>query len=271
MKRQHIIVIADMHVGSTVGLWPREGAKIEGGGVYMPNRPQVWLAERWLDMLETVSALRPKPTLILNGDITQGVNARDGQIVGATLQPQLEAAYQMLEPLKNITKAIYVIRGSEFHDGKAGESVEGLAGRLGAVTEEATGQSSVWELFCAVDGHVAHFSHHIGVSSVPWYEATVPLRNTLMQLAELAREYGVKAPQVRLVVRSHRHRFIHVNTGEVQVVTTPAWQMLTAYAYRKGNYQLPHIGWLLVTIEDGEIWVRPQRYRLPLPHIEGGE
>ena len=92
----------------------------------------------------------------------------------------------------------------------------------------------------------------------------------LMQLAELAREYGTKAPQVRLVVRSHRHRFIHVDTGEVQAVTTPSWQLRTAYSYRRGGVMLPHIGWLLVTIEDGEIWARPRRYKLPLPRIEGG-
>ena len=268
--RQNIVVLSDLQVGSTVALWPKDGCAIEGGGLYMPNICQAWLADCWADMLERVSALRPKPTLVLNGDMMQGVNSRDGQIIGATVQAQMEAAYRLLEPLKRISKAIYVIRGSEFHDGKAGESVEGLAGRLGAVPDADTGQSSVWELYYRADGSVINFAHHVGVSSVPWYEATVPLRDALMQLAELARMYGTDAPQVRLVVRSHRHRYIHVDTGDMQVVVTPGWQLRTAYAYRRGGVQLPHIGWLLITVEDGELWVRPRRYRLPALRIEGG-
>lgn len=265
----HIVVLSDLHVGSTVGLWPLGGAAIEGGGFYMPNPAQRWLGECWQDMLTQVATLRPKPLLIINGDVIQGANARDGQIVGATTQAQVAAAYQLLEPLQHKVKALYVIRGTEFHDGKSGEASEGLAMLLRAEVDQATGQFSRWELYYRHGGIVSHFAHHVGVARISLYEATVPLRDAMLQRLELAGEYGNDAPHVDLVVRSHRHRYVHVDNGQVHTVVTPSWQLRTAYDYKRNSTSLPHIGWVLLTLQDGDIIVRPRLYRLPLPHLEG--
>ena len=272
MRRENIVIVSDLQVGSTVGLWPKNGAPIEGGGIYLPNKPQLWIAECWANMLERVAWLNPKPIVILNGDMTQGVNGgKDGQINGVSTTVQLRVAYQLLEPLKAIAEKIYVMRGSEFHDGLAGQTVEGLASELGAVPDPVTGQFSTWELYHKTSGGVIHVAHHVGKSSVPGYEATVPWREGHTLLAELSKVYRAKAPDVRCVVFSHRHRPICVGDGLLWVMVTPGWQLKTALGYRSGTQLLPSIGWGLIRVEDGRMNCEIMRYELPLPHIEGGE
>jgi hypothetical protein len=216
-----------------------------------------------------VKALRPKPLVILNGDLVQGVNAKDGQIIGATVAAQTDAAYALLAPLRDAAQRLYVVRGTEWHDGKAADYLEMLAQRLDAVPDPTTGQKSWWELYLDVGGPVIHCAHHIGTSSVPWYEATVPLRDMLMQLAELARFYGEQAPNVRLGVRSHRHRFIHVQAPpDLQVFVTPAWQLKTAFAHKKASGMLPQVGWVLVEWDGEDLIIKPRIYSLPALHVE---
>jgi len=266
--KRAIVVLSDLHGGSTVGLWPGEHA-IEGGGVYRANQAQQWLHRCWQDCVAQVRAMRPKPIIVLNGDAIQGINAKDGQIIGATVSTQVDAMYTLLQPLRDACARLYIVRGTEWHDGKAADNLEMLAQRLDATPDPTTGQKSWWELYLNVGGPVIHFAHHIGTSSVPWYEATVPLRDTLMQLAELARFYGDQAPNVRLVVRSHRHRFIHVQAPpDLQTFVTPAWQLKTAFAHKKASAMLPQVGWVLVEWDGQDLVVKPRIYNLPALHIE---
>jgi hypothetical protein len=119
---------------------------------------------------------------------------------------------------------------------------------------------------------VIHFAHHVGISSVPWYEATVPLRDTLLLLAELARFYGDRAPDVRMVVRSHRHRFIYVLAPpDIHVAVTPAWQLKTAFAYKKAASMVPEIGYMIVEWDGQDLVVKPRIFALPDQHVEGIE
>ena len=269
--RHNYVVLSDLHVGSTVGLWPGRH-QIEGGGVYEANEAQQWLGACWADCCERVRKLRPKPVVVLNGDAIQGVNYRDGQIIGATVGAQVRAAKTLLEPIADAARKLYVVRGTEWHDGKAAEDLETLARELGAEPDPASGQASRWELYLGPDeGPVMHFAHHVGMSSVPWYEATVPLRDTLLQLSELWRFYGARAPNMRMAVRSHRHRYIHVDAPpDIQVVVTPSWQLKTAFSHKKASSMLPQIGWVLVQWDGEELIVRPRIYPLPDLHVEVG-
>lgn len=263
MKR--IAVLSDLHCGSVVGLWPGKHA-IEGGGTYEAAKCQQWLYQCWK---HAVREIRKCQVVVLNGDCIQGVNSRDGQLIGATTQTQVDAALDLLGPAIEKAERTYCIRGTEWHDGKAAESMEQLAQRLGAVPDPETGQSSRWELFLDVGGPVIHAAHHVGVSSVPWYEATVPLRDTLLELSELWRFYGREAPNVRMVVRSHRHRLIHVQAPpDLQVVVTPGWQLKTAFAHKRSTSMLPQIGWVLVEWDGKDLVVKPRVYSLPALSVE---
>jgi len=268
-RSRFVVVLSDLHVGSTVGLWPPRYA-IEDGGVYEANVYQTWLYKCWQDALDEIRRLRPS-VVVLNGDVIQGVNARDGQLVCSTVSAQCAAALELLKPLRKMTQRLFVVRGSEWHEGRSSEHVELLARELGAECSSATGQYSRWELYLDLgDKITAHFAHHVGRSSVPLYEATVPLRDMLIQLVELYRTYGQHMPDVRLVVRSHRHRYVHVDTTPwLHVVVTPSWQLKTSYAHKLVTSLLPQIGYVIVEVRDKELLVRPRLYALPTARVEG--
>jgi len=265
-----VVVLSDTHVGSTVGLWP--GAhRVEGGGDYSANEYQQWLLECWGEMLAEVSALRPKPIVVMNGDPIQGTSYRDGQLITNKVDVQVDAAARLFAPLRKVAKRWYQIRGTEWHEGKSAEFVEFLGERLNAERDPASGQWTWWELYLEVEpgGPVIHFAHHVGVSSVPWYEATVPLRDALMQLAELDRFYGQRAPNVRMTVRSHRHRYIYVHAPpDIHVAVTPAWQLKTAFAYKKSSGMLPQIGYVIIEWDGEDLVVKPRIFDLPDLHVE---
>jgi hypothetical protein len=268
--RRRFLVLSDGHVGSTVGLWPGSHP-IEGGGEYWANKYQVWLGECWQAMLTEVAAFRPKPIVIYNGDPIQGVSPKDGQLITNRVDIQIRAAHEVYQPLRRLASRWYQVRGTEWHEGKSAEFVELLAANLQTERDPASGQWTWWELYLAVEegGPVIHFAHHVGMSSVPWYEATVPLRDTLLLLAELWRFYGQRAPNVRMVVRSHRHRFIHVDAPpDLHAVVTPAWQLKGAFSHKKAASMLPQIGYVVIEWDGQELVVKPRIFDLPDLHLE---
>lgn len=270
MANRSVVFFSDTHVGSTVGLWPGVH-RVEGGGEYAANEYQRWLMACWQEMVAEVRRLEPKPVVVLNGDSIQGVNVRDGQLVTANVSVQQKAALTLLTPIREEAAAFYMIRGTEWHDGKAADNVELLAQSLDTVVDPATGQHTWWELYLELEagGPVIQVSHHVGMSSVPWYEATVPLRDTLLLLAELWRFYADRAPNVRMVVRSHRHRYIHVDAPpDIHVVVTPSWQLKTAFSYKKSASMLPQIGYVRVDWDGQDLVVRPRIFALPDLHVE---
>lgn len=273
--KNRVVVFSDLHVGSVVGLWA-EGQPLEGGGLYMPNKFQRWLLECWQHTVDEIRRMRPKPIVVANGDIIQGTNPRDGQLVTSNKGIQVGAAFKLLEPVARVARKFYLIRGSEWHEGKAAEDVEILGEMLGAVPNESTGQYTWWELYLSLgqpgdpekESPVIHFAHHIGASSVAWYEATVPLRDLLLFLAELWRFFGRQAPNVEGAVRSHRHRYIRVDLPpNLHAVVTPSYQLKTAFSHKKASAMLPMIGYAILEYDGSEVDVRKRIFPLPPEYV----
>lgn len=261
-------MIADLHVGSTVGLWPRRHV-VEGGGVYEVSKYQLWLLRCWRDLLRYVAALETRPVLVICGDAIQGVSPRDGQLISNRPDIQCEAAEKLLRPLVEQCSRLYWIRGTEYHEGRSSEHVEQLAKALGAIPHHTTGQYTRWEMYLDVGGSVIHFAHSIGSTSVPHYESTIPTRDALMLLAELQRFFGSRAPNVEMVVRAHRHRYVQVQLPpKLTALVCPAWQLRTAFAYKKANTMLPEIGFVDIHREAGRLVAVPHIYPLAPIHIE---
>lgn len=270
-SRRKLVIVSDQHVGSTAGLWPGS-YRVEGGGKYSCNQYQEWLLNCWDMALEEIGAIRPRPTIVVNGDPVQGTSERDGMLITNKTDIQADAAYEILAPLREVAKKFYMIRGTEWHEGKASESVEQLARRLKSVVDPASGQQTWWELNYNLNGPVAHIAHHVGASSVPWYEATVPLRDTLMLLAELWRFLGTAAPNVRMTIRSHRHRGIYVQApGQppIHALVTPGWQLKNAFGYKRASSTLPQIGYAVVEYGNSVVMGRLRTFPLPPSHVEG--
>lgn len=264
------VVLSDVHAGSVVGLWP-DGVKLEGGGYYEPNKFQRWLLECWYQMLAQLEELVPF-TAVLNGDAIQGVHPKDGELITSNLNIQVNAAHVLLEPFFSLAEHGYLVRGTEWHDGKAAEALELLGSRLPVRSNPNTGQFSWWEVFgnsCDSEMALIHFAHHINMSSVPWYEGTIPTRDMLLMFSELARFQSDLAPFLRMIVRSHRHRAVTVDLPpNMHAVVTPAWQLKTAFAHKKAASMLPQIGYTIIDNEGSDFMIRHRIFKLPSQHVE---
>ena len=269
--KEYIVVVSDCHIGSTVGLWPEIAYSWEDGGEYAPNDLQKWLYRCWLNMLAEVKDLPTKPTLILNGDLVQGQNLRDGQLCTQVVEQQQEVAIDLLDPLCKDCNDIYVIRGTPFHDGKTGQHSRMIAKDFGAITNPETGQQTWWQLFLDLGGHTIEFSHHIPGSSIPQYQATALLRDTMNMIGELNRYYG-DTIGLKTVIRSHRHKFVKVGIAPgIQGAICPCWQYKTEYGYKRGITMLPDIGWLLLEWDGEDLAIKERIYIPPKPQITRGK
>lgn len=262
------LIVGDLHVGSTMALWP-QGAKLQDGGEYTCNAFQTWLNDCWWSMLETALALPEKPIVIVNGDIIQGAHDRDGQLVTSRTDVQADAAYEALKPLREIAARMYMMHGTPWHGGAASRDVTALAKRLDVVPNPATKGPLWWELYLNMAGHVVHVTHHVSATSLPFYEATAPLRDFYVLTSELHRTYGKDAPAVELDVRSHRHRCIHVHKPpHVNVLVVPAWQLKGEFAFKVASSSLPDIGYGLIEATPDGLIVKPVVFQLPAVHVE---
>ena len=263
------VVLADLHTGSTGALWAPEQL-LGGGGSYILNKTQQFLSDCWKDTTRRIRRLQPD-VLVVNGDALQGQSIRDGQLVTNRCDIQRRSAYKLLKPIRERARQFFMFRGTPWHEGKASENTSDLAEMLGAEVSPATGEYLFWEAYIQLPGGdepVMHITHHIGATKVSWYEATVPLRDTLMLLSELTRWYKKEAPNVRITVRAHRHRCIGVFIApDMQAWTVPSWQVKTAYAHQKSIVTLPHIGYILIEWDGKDIVVKPKMYPVPPPDI----
>jgi hypothetical protein len=129
----------------------------------------------------------------------------------------------------------------------------------------------VWgDLLLDMGGVVGHFAHHIGCTTNPMYEATALLREIYVVRAELDKEWGVLRPDVRLVVRAHRHRLMVVSKDEWHGLCLPGWQFKTDFSYRVAPASISEIGYALIECQDGKIVIDTHKFHLPMPHVERG-
>lgn len=69
-----LLVISDLHVGSTVGLCPRDGLMGDDGVRIQPSKFQIGLCDAFDKLIEDVLQIKriKQRALILNGDLVDG-------------------------------------------------------------------------------------------------------------------------------------------------------------------------------------------------------
>jgi hypothetical protein len=255
LSREVWAVVSDLHCGSTLGLCPSYGIRLDDGGAYHPSPAQVVLWNCWIEYWQTVaSRLQEGDRLILlvNGDAVDGDHHHTPQIVSknlATTQSMI-AQKALLPALTLEPSAIVFVRGTEAHVGNGAEFEEKLARDLGAVENAETGARSHWHFQAESNGVLLDFAHHGRLGQRPWTKTTGP--STLAaQIALAAAQQGVRAPD--LVVRSHYHQGADsFDNFAVRVIQTRGWQLSTAFVHRVAAGSIPQIGGLIVTTEGGK-------------------
>lgn len=264
-------VVSDLHCGSIFGLLP-PNFHTSDGALRAQNAGQnyLWrcwtnLAQRWHD--------DPVDVLVVNGDVIDGTQRMQAgtELALPMLADQAEAAEQVLTFLlsANGTVPTYFIQGTEYHDCKAGRSVEAVAKALHAEQYHGlgTGKYSKEVLDLDIDGTIINFSHGISVSQ-GFYRLTAVDREGVW--SALAGKEG-KSPKADCVVRSHAHYFAHAEHESKHIVITPCWQLQTRYMRKNSVYRMqPSLGALEINVDpaakradEDPIHIEKVLYRLP--------
>ncbi len=257
-----ILALGDLHTGSLFAPWP-ESASLPDGGGWRPGRAQGWLNKCWDNMVAEAREHRPD-IVVVNGDVIDGDRKTNVGVVTPRADYQASAAVELLQPLREICQRMYFIRGTAWHTGHYDQDVTDVAKSLDATPHPITQEHTWPDLYLEHDGQVFHFAHHIGGTTNPMYESTALLKELLIMRLELLRAYGNKAPNLRGIVRSHRHRGAYVQTEDgCWALTLPPWQLKTDYAYKVAPSTLPQIGYAWI---DSQVTMR--RFQLPRLHVE---
>ena len=254
---RYIVVVSDLHCGSTSGLCPPV-VTLDDGGTYRQSKYQAWLWRLWLEFwtawVPTVTRGEPY-AVVVNDDAIEGNHHGITSVISANVSTQSAIALEVLSGPRTRAASFYITRGTEAHDGKACEAVEVLARMLDA--KRCGTNASWWELDLLLGGRHVNLAHHIGTTSSAAYEASALNRELVAALAEAA-QWCQSVPDV--LVRSHRHRFAAVElpsrSGSVQCVVTPGWQLQTPFARKIATMRVPQIGGLCLSAEDDGIRVR---------------
>lgn len=229
MKTQSklVLVISDLHVGSTVGLWPKGFVSIEGNPI-LQNPFQEWLWKCWVDMnkwVEKVTDGQPYD-LVINGDIVDGIHHKTLQVMTPDLGDQVIAVKQILGELTPKAANVHLIKGTEAHT--LNQEIH-IGKALGGSKNKINGQHAWDYLDLEVNGTLYNFAHHISATARTYLEASA--HSIMLGNLSHARSRA-KKPVPSVMVRAHRHRHGIWEDGNQMSVITGAWQGLTRYGYK---------------------------------------
>ena len=264
--RQTLVVVSDLHCGSTVGLCCPEEVRWDDGGYYHPSEAQLWLWENWLDFWRQAEAIRGDSDwfgVLVNGDAVDGDHHGTPQIISRDLQVQFWILKKVFAPVLALQPdTVTVVRGTETHVGKGGSTEEAFARWLKDQVHVPASDAEMYSHWyfrgmigdCRIDA-----THHGRIGQRPWTKA-----NAVLNLAaQIFYEYAAAGEShPHLAFRSHFHTFQDSHDAHpVRVIQTPAWQLSTAYAYRVVPESLADIGGIILTVEDGEYAIQKILYR----------
>lgn len=261
--RALVVVVGDLHCGSTLGLVDKRGCRRDGGGHVDPSPGQLWLWEKWLEFVREVARLGRgrRRYVIVNGDAIDGDHHQTIQQMSGNLATQRGIAKRALKPLLQWADRLFWVRGTGAHVGAESQDDDQLAQDLGAV-ETPTGDASWWELRAELGGVLFDVSHHVGGGGRLWTAGGVAVRLASEAILQAVAE-GERVPD--LVIRSHIHK-CHDSATNVEgcrAITCPAWQLRTEYGYRIAA-KPADIGGILVQCAEGVIeHVEVKRYKAP--------
>ena len=230
-KPYRILIVSDLHVGSSTAICSEHPVISDLGTTYNPNPLQKVLLRAWKDMIKDLKG--PIDLLVVNGECVDGANVRQvGQQSWSTnLEDQMNDAKKLIEMIPY--RKVLLLRGSNYHDQIDGTNLEEvMASKLKNVVKyRAYGGEGSTDYFAYVKihGKVFNFTHHIGFSKAEANRTTAlakEMKGMHFQHDTLGR--------ADVFVRSHVHYFVHVEFSNTHGVTTPAWKFPDAHLFRGG-------------------------------------
>lgn len=241
---KHIVDLGDTHTGSTVALCPPDAWEFDDDwGLVLGNaHKMLWSCWRYFwDEFVPAATMGEPYAIIHKGDIIEGNHHGGHEIFQPVPREQRKLAMELLEPETRKTKHLYVIRGTEAHDGPAHVDVEEVAEKLGA--HKLDGHSSHRELWLDWEGTVLHYTHHVGAGRTIQTQASAIARELMKSLIEASQWEDLK-PHV--ISRGHVHREVTCSFparhGRMLAFTTPSWKLKDSYSDKNFSLNRPYIG-----------------------------
>jgi hypothetical protein len=262
-------IVSDLHIGSTLGLCPPEGVRLDDDGAYHPSKAQKWTWECWEKFWKAVGERRTAEKALLfnafNGDASEGDHHGTSQIISRNPEPASYIADRVFGVAKALSPdKTYVIRGTEAHVGPAGATEEAWARGLKAERCPDTKTWSWFRLRLNIHGVRLDFQHHGRTGTRPWTKTSV----VGALAAEIFYEHcAAELKHPHLAIRSHRHTYADsYDAHPTRVIQTPAWQLKTAHGHKVAPESLADIGGIIVTVyPDSTYDVERKLYKPALP------
>lgn len=263
-----VVVVSDLHVGCELALMPKDGYTSDNGNHKPPSPMQQKLHAWW----EEFWAWADKETggnynVVVNGDAIDGVHHNSVSQWSHNLDHQRGAAVELLRPIRERAKKLFIIRGTEAHTGQSACNEESIARELKADRISRDGTYSHWQLFYHHDDLLVHFAHEIGVSMSPFSKSSALQRELVYGYINSGR-WGDKPPDV--YVRSHKHECSVVGepseSGMTWCWVTSPWQLGTPYMQKKPRGgAMPEVGGLILKFGDNGCYGKPWTRKLSRP------
>jgi hypothetical protein len=223
------VVLSDIHCGSDVGLLPEKVELTDGQTIGHGTNPwQKWMWAEWLKMLEWVNEVVDGApfTLLLNGDMIEGIHHRSDEVVAAKIVEHCTIATVALKPLVDAATDVLCTRGTECH-------VRDLESFL--MCQMGRGKAHDFIQF-DLNGVLCDARHHMPVTGRLHLEASA-----LGILAANNRSNAVRSGHkpARVFLRGHRHVPGYFSDGESLTVVTGGWQGLTRHGKKVVTDSIP--------------------------------
>lgn len=224
-----VVVISDLHVGSTLGLLPPGFVTHEGNEI-IPNKIQKWLWDCWSDIWINWLPSRIQGqdwVLVVNGDLVDGVHHGTTQIISNDVGDHVRACQLAMEmPLRMRPTRLYITEGTESHT----RNTEAAIGKaVGSEIDKSNNRHAFEKLYLSCHGNLCCFFHHMPTTSRPYLEA-----GAMSIVLGVARQEAARnnMPIPSVVCCAHRHRHGHFSDGCGMLAVTGPWQALTRYGMR---------------------------------------
>lgn len=259
-----IVVISDIHAGSTVALMPPSFTTLEGVSLEQ-NPMQQWLWKCWQDANSWITSTLGKDPfgLVLNGDLTEGVHHHTKQVISSDTGDHVEAAIHILRPLVAKAAKTFIIKGTECHTGNN----EIVIGKALKTEKDRETDLPAWDrLTLDIAGIRCVFRHHIGTTVRRGLAGTQLSANLAEEQVEAVNN-GEAIP--RVLCCAHRHKFGAYEDDRGLCVVSPPWQMLSRFAHKVVSQARTKPGVYILDWrdrEDGELpKLRKRLYDTPAP------
>lgn len=240
--QKKILVLNDLHVGSSYGLLPPDFMDTMGN-IHTQNTGQRYLWERFT---ATMKRIQPQKidAVVLNGDILDGLQpkSRGVPLTLHRLPDQREACIKVLEEVKNTfpNAEFFWISGTPYHE---------LEDEVAQVAYKLIGspQTIRRTLKLKVGNAVIQFHHETSFTSAITKGGSLEKELINGWLSEAMNDWAI----AHCEVRAHCHYFCYVGRKDRLAIVCPAWQLQTDYTTKSSpNKNVPDLGCVVLNVDD---------------------